>query len=583
MSERPHDQGPEDASARDSGPVQDAAFNSAGDADRTDAGTVGQRASDVPYTLWPRAAGSGAGAVAVPIDAEAEQASHCQELLDAIAVVPDALAKPTANVVAPSEIAPPIAAAEPVEGAAQPADDDRTDVAPPTAPDFGGGDEGAASVVDLAEEATTERSVSAAARAAADVGPEAAQHPAEATPEAGVEGALAGSEETASLPTATLGAPQRSIDAGAPEFAALERDPPSPPVPNMGAASAAQPADTQPAYAPEPTHDDAASPSAELPPSPRISTIEPSNPAKPAFSALTTPVFEPRPSERAPQQPPAEPAIAPIEPIWSRPEHAIADRFDDVASRPAAYIPSSPPPAVPEEVQRPATDASRYLRPALRVAAAVALSLVGLFLVLVILYRWVNPPLSTLMLAQRITGTTITQRWVPLERMSPYLPLAAIMSEDARFCFHGGVDWGELEDALDRVRDGVPRGGSTISMQVVKNLFLWPSKSYLRKAIEIPLTFVIESAWPKRRILEIYLNIAEWGPGVFGAEAASRYHFRKPAALLNPREAALLAVSLPNPFERVAGSPGPGTNRLADNLLVRMRAAQRNAACARNR
>ncbi len=120
-------------------------------------------------------------------------------------------------------------------------------------------------------------------------------------------------------------------------------------------------------------------------------------------------------------------------------------------------------------------------------------------------------------------------------------------------------------------------------MQVVKNLFLWPSRNYVRKALEIPLTYVIEAAWSKQRILEIYLNIAEWGPGIFGAEAAARYHFRKPASTLNPREAALLAVSLPNPFDRQAGRPGPGTARLADNLLLRMRAGQGNTACVRAR
>jgi monofunctional biosynthetic peptidoglycan transglycosylase len=204
-----------------------------------------------------------------------------------------------------------------------------------------------------------------------------------------------------------------------------------------------------------------------------------------------------------------------------------------------------------------------------------------LVLALVVLYRWVDPPASALMLGQRLGGTPIIQRWVPLARISPNLHLAAIVSEDARFCRHAGVDWGELQEAIEAMSDGIARGGSTISMQVVKNLFLWPSRSYLRKAIEIPLAYVVEAAWSKQRILEIYLNIAEWGPGVFGAEAASRYHFRKPASLLSPREAALLAVSLPNPFERQAGSPGPGTLRLADNLLLRMRAAQGNAACVR--
>ena len=228
-------------------------------------------------------------------------------------------------------------------------------------------------------------------------------------------------------------------------------------------------------------------------------------------------------------------------------------------------------------------EAPRYMRRALELAAAGLLALAGVVLALVILYRWVDPPASTLMLGQRLTGTPITQRWVPLARISPNLHLAAILSEDARFCRHSGVDWGELREAMESAGDGIARGGSTISMQVVKNLFLWPSKSYVRKAIEIPLAYLIEAAWSKPRILEIYLNIAEWGPGVFGAEAAARYHFRKPASLLSPREAALLAVSLPNPFERDAGDPGPGTQRLADNLLLRMRAAQGNAGCVRSR
>ncbi len=223
--------------------------------------------------------------------------------------------------------------------------------------------------------------------------------------------------------------------------------------------------------------------------------------------------------------------------------------------------------------------AAFYLRRAGKILLGALLAWAALVLVLIMLYRWVNPPYSALMLGQRLTGTAIAQRWVSLERMSPYLVNAVITSEDGGFCRHFGVDWGELSEAIERARDGIPRGGSTISMQVAKNLFLWPSKSYLRKAIEIPLTFAIELAWPKRRILEIYLNIAEWGPGVFGAEAAARYHFRKAAAFLTPREAALLAVSLPNPFDRIAGSPGPGTVRLAGNLLVRMRAGPASAAC----
>ena len=226
-------------------------------------------------------------------------------------------------------------------------------------------------------------------------------------------------------------------------------------------------------------------------------------------------------------------------------------------------------------------------------AAACALSCVSrwllvvsiavLLLALLVLYRWVDPPASTLMLGQRLAGTPITQRWVPLDRISPNLAAAVISSEDGHFCRHHGVDWGELKEAIESAGDGLARGGSTISMQVVKNLFLWPSRSYLRKAMEIPLAYAMETLWPKRRVLEVYLNIAEWGPGIFGAEAAARYHFRKPALLLTPREAALLAVSLPNPFERQAGRPGPGTARLADNLLLRLKAAQANTSCLRAR
>jgi len=228
-------------------------------------------------------------------------------------------------------------------------------------------------------------------------------------------------------------------------------------------------------------------------------------------------------------------------------------------------------------------DLTPYLRRALRLAVLTLAALGCLVLALIVLYRWVNPPASTLMLGQWLTGTRIDQRWVPLNRISPYLQRAVITSEDGQFCRHHGVDWGEIEEAIERARDGIPRGGSTISMQVVKNLFLWPSKSYVRKALEFPLTFAIEMAWSKPRILEIYLNIAEWGPGVFGAEAAARYHFGKSAATLTPSQAALLAVSLPNPIERRAGAPGPGTLRLATTIHARMMASPGNASCVQAR
>ena len=204
--------------------------------------------------------------------------------------------------------------------------------------------------------------------------------------------------------------------------------------------------------------------------------------------------------------------------------------------------------------------------------AAGLLALAGLVLALVILYRWVDPPASTLMLGQRLAGTPITQRWVPLARISPNLPLAVILSEDGRFCRHSGVDWGELKEAIESAGDGVARGGSTISMQVVKNLFLWPSRSFFRKALEFPLALWLDRVLGKRRVLEIYLNIAEWGPnGEFGIEAAARRAFDKSAADLDAHEAALLAAVLPNPHRRDARQPGVQLGRLA--AIYRSRAA----------
>jgi monofunctional biosynthetic peptidoglycan transglycosylase len=227
-------------------------------------------------------------------------------------------------------------------------------------------------------------------------------------------------------------------------------------------------------------------------------------------------------------------------------------------ARPAAYLPI----------------VRRWLGLALRVTAGLALGLVALVLMLVLLYRWVDPPISTLMLGQRLAGTEIERAWVPLKRISPHLIRAVVLSEDGGFCRHRGVDWGAIEEALES-----DRGGSTITMQVVKNLFLWPSRSYVRKVLEICLAYAVDALWPKRRILEIYLNIAEWGDGVFGAEAAALNHFGKRAGRLTAEEAALLAVALPSPIERRPGAPSLGTSRLASRLLARMAGSRADLAC----
>ena len=195
----------------------------------------------------------------------------------------------------------------------------------------------------------------------------------------------------------------------------------------------------------------------------------------------------------------------------------------------------------------------------------------------IVAYTWVNPPTTTTILAQRLGGQQIAQTWVPLARISPNLIRAVIMSEDAGFCRHRGVDWRELAEAVETARDGSARGGSTIAMQAIKNLFLWPSKSYLRKALEIPLTLAADPIWGKPRMLEIYLNIVEWGPGIFGAEAAAQYHFKKPASRLTEQDSALLAAALPNPVARDAGDPSALQQKLAQNLIPRVR----NAGAAR--
>jgi monofunctional biosynthetic peptidoglycan transglycosylase len=176
--------------------------------------------------------------------------------------------------------------------------------------------------------------------------------------------------------------------------------------------------------------------------------------------------------------------------------------------------------------------------------AGVALAAV-MWLGLVVAHRFVAPP-STLALGRSLLGHGVDQRWMPLDAISPELARAVIASEDQLFCQHRGVDFGALEKVLSD-EDGPSRGASTITMQVVKNIYLWPGRSYVRKALEVPMALVVDFAWPKRRVMEVYLNIAEWGEGVFGAEAAARRHFGKPALALTPAEAARLAAALPNP------------------------------------
>jgi monofunctional biosynthetic peptidoglycan transglycosylase len=216
------------------------------------------------------------------------------------------------------------------------------------------------------------------------------------------------------------------------------------------------------------------------------------------------------------------------------------------------------------------------------IAAVVAVLLLPYLLTP--LYRVVDP-VSTPMLARWALGKRVDRTFVPLERIAPVLPRSVIASEDGRFCSHHGIDWTELRSSIEDAEDITEaRGGSTITQQTAKNLFLWPGRSFIRKGLEFPLAFWIDLVLPKRRVLEIYLNIAEWGPnGEFGVEAGSRYAFNKPALQLSPGEAALLAAMLPNPKRRSAKAPRPAIRRIAG--VVQTRAARSGAidACLGSR
>lgn len=183
---------------------------------------------------------------------------------------------------------------------------------------------------------------------------------------------------------------------------------------------------------------------------------------------------------------------------------------------------------------------------------------------------------STLMYLRWLKGEPVKREWLAIERISPALPRAVIASEDQLFCAHWGVDFEVLREILSDP-DGPDRGGSTISMQTVKNVFLWHGRSYVRKSIEIPLALVADTVWGKRRMMEVYLNVAEWGDGIFGAEAASQFYFQKSASALTPAEASRLAAALPNPEKRGSSRPTRGSQR----VLRRMSGVEPYLGCLR--
>jgi monofunctional biosynthetic peptidoglycan transglycosylase len=216
------------------------------------------------------------------------------------------------------------------------------------------------------------------------------------------------------------------------------------------------------------------------------------------------------------------------------------------------------------------------------IQAGIAIFL--LFHVYALLVKFLPTPGTILMTQRAMQGEDVRRDWKSLDEISPLLVLAVIGAEDAKFCEHGGIDWEAIEKAREfnrKNKDGRRRGGSTISQQTAKNVFFWNGGGMPRKAGEAWMTYVIETAWGKRRIMEVYLNVAEWGDGLFGAEAAAQARFGKSAADLSELEAARLAAVLPSPNKWSADKPGPYVRKRTRSILSRMRvvANEGYAAC----
>lgn len=218
-----------------------------------------------------------------------------------------------------------------------------------------------------------------------------------------------------------------------------------------------------------------------------------------------------------------------------------------------------------------------YIR---RAAVLALLVLVGLLLAVISFRLW-NLGITPVMISDKLRGTAPDRPWVQLTDISQELRLAVIASEDGRFCDHWGVDWSAVRAAINEGRgiSGGFRGASTIPMQTAKNLYLWPQREYARKMFEMPLAYLLSVLWPKKVVMETYLNIAPWGPGIVGAEAASRRYFQKSASTLTRREAVLLAVSLPKPSLRNPAKPSPRMLNIAQSIEKRMPILASRSAC----
>ncbi len=260
--------------------------------------------------------------------------------------------------------------------------------------------------------------------------------------------------------------------------------------------------------------------------------------------------------------------------VFAPPHAAEPDEDDEPQAESATETPGDPAPVptpiTPEPEPEPPRARSPIVEPVppkrtfrlwrtvrRAVALVLVLALVGPPMT-VMVYKVIPPPITWLMVERAVQGQPIVKRWVPLDDIDPSLPNAVIAGEDARFCEHHGFDFQAMQKAMasNERHPGKLRGGSTISQQTAKNVFLWPGRDYVRKGLEAYFTVLIETLWGKRRIMEMYLNVVEWGPGTYGAEAAARRYFGEPATDIDPGEAARLAAILPSPLKWKAVNPG---------------------------
>ena len=288
----------------------------------------------------------------------------------------------------------------------------------------------------------------------------------------------------------------------------------------------------------------------------------------------TWPLYEP-PTPAEPLGPLGEPPLPDIEPLWkpdpeTAPPRKPGPSFERPVASPDLGVRPSP------TARRPSPGIKKRRKPLWRRILVWILQLVLAFLLLsitmVVVYRFIGPPITWTMIGDVVGGHGVTKRWMPLSRIDPSMARAAIAAEDARFCEHEGFDFKAIAAAAARNATGTNkiRGGSTISQQTAKNVFLWQGGGYFRKGLEAYFTVLIENIWGKRRIMEVYLNVAETGIGTYGVNAGSMRYFKHDASKLSDREAATIAAVLPLPKKRAAIDPRGFTRRYGNSINARI-------------